>query len=284
MPRRTPDPGGTPMPVRMSPALTLATSSSIGSDRIHPIILDVTVEAAIGSAAASVRQRVGDDGLAGLVYNCGHRRTGTAGVPAGRAAAKGARGERGRTGGGHPGVPATGSNGARADRLHGVARRPCRVAGDRVVQRVEVRARGPRRCLEDGTEGLRDRGVRHRTRPRSSRPSGRETWRPSDALLMEMPREARTRYERVTTGMFAWAERSRSAGIPMDEVTGALGHARRAARPKTRYAVGRGSRLYLLLRFLPDRLRDRLIAGSLHRVGLRSGQASASLPRAAGRG
>jgi NAD(P)-dependent dehydrogenase (short-subunit alcohol dehydrogenase family) len=85
----------------------------------------------------------------------------------------------------------------------------------------------------------------------------------SSALFDAMPEVARLRYERLTNGVRNWAERSSQRGIPMDEVTGAVIHAVSAERPKTRYAVGRGSRLYTLLRFLPDRLRDRLILRAL---------------------
>ena len=77
-----------------------------------------------------------------------------------------------------------------------------------------------------------------------------------------MPDEARTRYARLMDGVIAWAERG-NHGIQVEEVTRAVRHALVAERPKLRYAVGRGSRLYLLLRFLPDRVRDRMLLRAL---------------------
>jgi NAD(P)-dependent dehydrogenase (short-subunit alcohol dehydrogenase family) len=85
----------------------------------------------------------------------------------------------------------------------------------------------------------------------------------SSAVFDGMPEAGRRRYQRLTEGMTRWAERSSRQGIPMDEVTDAVMHALTAEPPKTRYAIGKGSRLYVLLRFLPDRVRDRLILRTL---------------------
>jgi NAD(P)-dependent dehydrogenase (short-subunit alcohol dehydrogenase family) len=81
----------------------------------------------------------------------------------------------------------------------------------------------------------------------------------SDEVLNRVPPEGRARYEHISAGMRAWAERSRRGGVPMGVVTSAVLHALTAQRPRTRYAVGRGSRLFLLLRLAPDRARDRLL-------------------------
>jgi NAD(P)-dependent dehydrogenase (short-subunit alcohol dehydrogenase family) len=85
----------------------------------------------------------------------------------------------------------------------------------------------------------------------------------SSAVFDVMPELAQRRYERLTAGVKNWAERSTERGIPMDDVTDTVVHALTAELPKTRYIVGKGSRLYTLLRFLPDRLRDRLILRTL---------------------
>lgn len=53
-------------------------------------------------------------------------------------------------------------------------------------------------------------------------------------------------------------------GMPADEVARAVVHALTAPRPRTRYVVGRGAKLRMLLwRLLPDRVRDWLIARQL---------------------
>jgi NAD(P)-dependent dehydrogenase (short-subunit alcohol dehydrogenase family) len=58
------------------------------------------------------------------------------------------------------------------------------------------------------------------------------------------------------------AARSAKA-VPAEEVARAVEHALTAARPKTRYLVGRDARLRARLERLPDRLRDRVLAGLL---------------------
>ncbi|HKP17609.1 MAG TPA: SDR family oxidoreductase [Gaiellaceae bacterium] len=51
--------------------------------------------------------------------------------------------------------------------------------------------------------------------------------------------------------------------VPAEEVARAVEHALTAARPKTRYVVGRDARLRARLEQLPDRLRDRVLAALL---------------------
>jgi NAD(P)-dependent dehydrogenase (short-subunit alcohol dehydrogenase family) len=50
---------------------------------------------------------------------------------------------------------------------------------------------------------------------------------------------------------------------PPEVVADAVVRALAATRPRTRYAVGRGARLVVVLSHLPDRLRDRLLSGAL---------------------
>jgi NAD(P)-dependent dehydrogenase (short-subunit alcohol dehydrogenase family) len=53
------------------------------------------------------------------------------------------------------------------------------------------------------------------------------------------------------------------AGIPPDEVAKAVEHALTAARPRSRYLVGRDAKLRARLQRLPTRMRDRLLARML---------------------
>jgi NAD(P)-dependent dehydrogenase (short-subunit alcohol dehydrogenase family) len=59
------------------------------------------------------------------------------------------------------------------------------------------------------------------------------------------------------------AEREARKALPVQAVVKAVEHALTARRPKTRYLAGAGTRLWLLLNFLPDRWRDRLILGNM---------------------
>lgn len=58
-------------------------------------------------------------------------------------------------------------------------------------------------------------------------------------------------------------------GLPPDEVAKAVAHALTSRRPKTRYIVGAEGKIYLLLKHLPDHLRDWLIRSQLPAWGQR---------------
>lgn len=86
-----------------------------------------------------------------------------------------------------------------------------------------------------------------------------------EKVLAEMPDKAHEYYgtviarvkERAMNGM---------GGLPADEVARVVEHALTASKPKTRYIVGRDARLRAMLRFLPDRMRDRIIARQLSKI------------------
>jgi NAD(P)-dependent dehydrogenase (short-subunit alcohol dehydrogenase family) len=67
-------------------------------------------------------------------------------------------------------------------------------------------------------------------------------------------------YGRLLPRMLAITERTARGGIPADRVAGRVEQALTARRPKTRYLVGIDARVQALLRHLPDRARDALIA------------------------
>jgi NAD(P)-dependent dehydrogenase (short-subunit alcohol dehydrogenase family) len=85
----------------------------------------------------------------------------------------------------------------------------------------------------------------------------------SNAIYDAMPEAGQRRYRQLFEGMKRVAEHGSVQGTVMRAVTDAVMHALTAESPKTRYLIGRGSRLYTLLRFFPDRLRDRLILRAL---------------------
>jgi NAD(P)-dependent dehydrogenase (short-subunit alcohol dehydrogenase family) len=57
-----------------------------------------------------------------------------------------------------------------------------------------------------------------------------------------------------------------TGGSPVEEVVRAVEHAVTAPRPRVRYVVGRDAKLRRFLTWLPDRLRDWLIARQLERM------------------
>ena len=68
-------------------------------------------------------------------------------------------------------------------------------------------------------------------------------------------------------------DRASDPHVVLDAVIDAI----ESPNPKTRYLIGHGARLQSLLRRLPDKVRDRVILGSLRRVAASSGGAEGRL-------
>ena len=82
----------------------------------------------------------------------------------------------------------------------------------------------------------------------------------ADALAAKLPPRGHELYGAAITLARQRVAHSSQAGIPPAAVARAVAHALTARRPKTRYLVGRGLWLAVLLaKFAPDRLRDWLI-------------------------
>ena len=86
----------------------------------------------------------------------------------------------------------------------------------------------------------------------------------ADELEKKLPQCAHALYDPVIAAMREAVRKVEQASIPADEVGKAVAHALTAKRPKTRYLVGRDAQIQgALAKFVPDRLRDRLIARQL---------------------
>jgi NAD(P)-dependent dehydrogenase (short-subunit alcohol dehydrogenase family) len=82
----------------------------------------------------------------------------------------------------------------------------------------------------------------------------------AEEMLGSMPAAARELYGRGMSGARKSAARAEKTGLPPEEVAQAIVRAITAKRPKTRYLVGSDARLIgRLVRYLPDRTRDRLM-------------------------
>ena len=96
-------------------------------------------------------------------------------------------------------------------------------------------------------------------------------WRTSlaaaDRTIAQMPeaKELERLYGRRVAIVRKWTEQQE--GLPADTVAAAVEHALTAAKPKTRYVIGRDAKTRLWLEKLPDRVRDRLIAKQLDGLG-----------------
>jgi NAD(P)-dependent dehydrogenase (short-subunit alcohol dehydrogenase family) len=85
-----------------------------------------------------------------------------------------------------------------------------------------------------------------------------------DQVLGTMAPEQRDLYEGPARAAAEAARQSEARGIPPDRVAKAVEHALTSSRPKTRYLVGVDARIQAIAhRWLPDRLLDRLVASQL---------------------
>jgi NAD(P)-dependent dehydrogenase (short-subunit alcohol dehydrogenase family) len=89
---------------------------------------------------------------------------------------------------------------------------------------------------------------------RIATPVWRKSLAEADALLGEMPEDARRRYDRTIRFLRREAERAADDGDPPSKVADAVEHAVTARRPRTRYVIGRDARIQAVMdRMLPDR-------------------------------
>jgi NAD(P)-dependent dehydrogenase (short-subunit alcohol dehydrogenase family) len=82
----------------------------------------------------------------------------------------------------------------------------------------------------------------------------------ADRMIAQMPVQVQALYGKAMTARRASAARQAQQGAPPQIVADAIAHALSAAKPQTRYVVGRDARFAArFIAWLPDRLRDRLI-------------------------
>lgn len=233
-------------------------------DRIEPVMIDVTDDASVESAAKQIAAATGNRGLAGLVNNAGIAvagpieyidvdefrqqlevnvvgviRTTKAMLPLIRL------GERGRivnmsSIAGRVGLPLVAPYNASKFALEGLSdslRRELRPWG------IEVA------LIEPGAVAtpIWDKGVEQAAQ-----------------IDREAPPELRERYGEVIDAVRKQSEKNRTDGVPPQDVAEAVAHALTASRPKTRYLVGRDAKTRApMAAILPDRAMDALIARAL---------------------
>lgn len=233
------------------------------SDRITPILLDVTDETSIASAAETVGAAAGDAGLAGLVNNAGIsvpgpleflpledlRRQLEVNV-VGQLAVTQAflallREGRGRI------VNIGSSSGILALPFLG-AYCASKFAMEALTDslRMELRPwRIPVSIVQPGNIAT---------------PIWEKGLAEADELEKKLPQCGHDLYDPVIAAMREAARKFEQASIPADEVAKAVAHGLTAKRPKTRYVVGLDAQIQRgLAKVVPDRVRDRLVAWQL---------------------
>jgi NAD(P)-dependent dehydrogenase (short-subunit alcohol dehydrogenase family) len=230
-----------------------------GTERLTPVLLDVTNEAQIKAAAETVRAAVGAAGLAGLVNNAGVATGGpleflpldelrrqleinVVGVVAvTQAFLPLLRQGRGRivnigSSSGRLTIPFMGPYSASKFALGAL----------NDALRLEVRAWGIRVILVE---------------PASvATPIWDKSKVLADDLERRMPPEAHTLYGPVIARFRKLIAASARHALPVEAVTTAVVRALTAPNPKTRYIVGRDTYIQAILGMGPDWLRDRLVA------------------------
>jgi len=80
-----------------------------------------------------------------------------------------------------------------------------------------------------------------------------------DALLASLPARMMELYAPLIDKVITGAKNSAKGAVSPQCVANAVAHALTAAKPKTRYLVGKDARVQMLLTYLPDRWRDSVI-------------------------
>ncbi|MEX2247579.1 MAG: SDR family oxidoreductase [Dehalococcoidia bacterium] len=233
-----------------------------GSSRLTPLIIDVTDAAQIAAAVDTVRAATGERGLAGLVNNAGIvvaaplefvplddlRRQLEVNV-VGQVAVTQAflpmlRDARGR-------IVFMGSIGGRMSTPFIAPYNASKFALEAITDalRLELRPWGIHvSIIEPGSIAT---------------PLWDKSQAAADALEQQMPK-ALEMYGPAVDAVRKAAVEFADRGIPPDAVAKFVAHALTAKTPKTRYIVGRDARLQAaLVKIVPDRMRDRLVAGQL---------------------
>lgn len=85
----------------------------------------------------------------------------------------------------------------------------------------------------------------------------------AEGLVSAMSSEQRQRYGRLVYAVNEQAISSTKSGLPAQAAATVIAKAITARKPRTRYTVGREAALLSVVRFLPDRILDRVLAAVL---------------------
>jgi NAD(P)-dependent dehydrogenase (short-subunit alcohol dehydrogenase family) len=233
------------------------------SERLTPLMLDVTNEAQIDAAAQTISGAIGEAGLAGLVNNAGISVNG----PLEFLTSEDLRQQLE--------VNVVGQIAVTRAFLPLI-----RVARGRIVNIGSIGGRmatpflGPYNASKFAIEALTD-SLRQELRPWGihvavvepgsiTTPLWEKGQQAADDMEQHLPEEAIQLYGKAFAALREAARKFAAAGIPPDEVAKFVEHALTSSRPRTRYIVGRDAQVQrVIARWVPDRIRDRLVAWQL---------------------
>lgn len=239
------------------------TLKAKASEKLTPIILDVTEQPTIIASAEIVGAAVGESGLAGLVNNAGISVVG----PLEFLALEDLRHQLE--------VNVIGQIAVTQAFLPLIRKATGRVVNiGSIGGRMATPFLGPYNASKFAMEALTD-SLRQELRPWGihvsivepgsiATPIWGKAQAAADDMEKNLPEEALKLYGEAFQAMRKAAQEFEEAGIPPDEVAKFVEHALTAKTPKTRYVVGRDAQLQrVLVKWAPDRLRDSLVKRQL---------------------
>lgn len=238
-----------------------------GSERLTPVIIDVTDQATITACAERVSAATGASGLAGLVNNAGIAVAG----PLEFLPLEDLRRQLEVNVIGQIAVTQ-----AFMPRIRAARGRIVNIGS--IGGRMATPFLGPYNASKFAMEALTD-ALRQELRPWGihvsiiepgsiSTPIWDKGQAAADEMEKNMPEEAMKLYGDAITSMRAAGKEFEEAGIPPDEVAKFVQHALTASTPKTRYVVGRDAQIQrVLVKMVPDRIRDGLVQRQLKLPG-----------------
>jgi NAD(P)-dependent dehydrogenase (short-subunit alcohol dehydrogenase family) len=237
-----------------------------GSERLEPLMVDVTDESSIETAAREISERVADAGLAGLVNNAGIG----LGGPVELLALDDVRRQLE--------VNLVGQVGVTQALIPMVRKAKGRIVFmSSVGGRLAIPYMSPYHMSKWGVEALAD-ALRIELRPWGIEvvliePGSIATamWDKAQdeaaGVIERMDAEGRALYGENVAALQASAQEEAARGIAPQRVAEVVGRALTARRPRTRYLVGRDAKINARVRRLvPDRVFDRLLS---RQIGLK---------------
>lgn len=243
-----------------------ALRARAGTDRLVPVILDITDPYDVMSAARAIDERTGDRGLAGLVNNAGIAVAGPLEfIPLDELRRQLEVNVVGQLAVTQALLPSLRSARGRIVFIGSVAGRSSMpFSGAYCASKFAVEAMADALRVELADSGIDVAIIEPGT---IATPIWETSLRRANELAEGMPPQLEERYGRQLSGLRRMARRSGTSGASPDLVARAVEHALTASRPRPRYVVGSDAKFRLLLeRVLPTRVRDRLVRHQLGRM------------------
>jgi len=236
------------------------------SERLTPVLVDVTDSASIAAMAAEVKVAVGDGGLHGLVNNAGMA---TGGVlefvdmnELRRVLEVNVVGQLAVT---QPLIPLLRQGKGRIVMMSSIA-------GFSSTPMIGLYA-ASKHALEALTDALRLELHPWGIQVSSVQPGTIATpiWGKAlsyaEEVAPQFPPEALRLYGPLFDALFDSLRKRAGGGIPAETVAQAVCHALTAPKPKIRYIIGRSAKIRIWIERLPDRLRDRVMIRRMPKYG-----------------